>query len=106
MSVLRFLITGIVVTISLSYICLSVFQTACVWIGWYLRQRTLQRRELLLDEAHKSFDTEVSDNGLERAKGQHVGSSEGKNRSLKSLEPHLHRDWDGVIGFFHPFWYY
>ena len=106
MSILRLLITSTVVIISLSYICLTVFQKACVWVGWYLRQKTSQRRELLLDEAHKSVDTNLNDDGSGGAKELHNETSENKNRIFESLELHLHRDWDGVIGFFHPFWYY
>ena len=77
-----------------------------MWIGWYLRQKTSQRRELLLDEAHKYADTNTSNNASEGAKELRDESSEDKKRSLESLKPRLHRHWDGVIGFFHPFWYY
>ena len=76
-------------------------------IGWYLRRRTSGRRELIFARVKVEEDDYRSkerkspkseDEGWERIEshGDHVEST-GAN---------AHAEWKGVIGFFHPFWYY
>lgn len=74
--------------------------------GWYIRRKTQARRELLLSRAaaeHKQYASEEKNSGnQEDEEWEKVESSAGKTVLEKSKRD---GDWEGIIGFFHPFWY-
>lgn len=75
-------------------------------IGWYLHRRTSARRELIIARVKVEEDDYRSkerrspkseDEGWERIESQGA-------RAQKDGEK-ANSEWEGVIGFFHPFWY-
>ena len=64
-----------------------------VFVGWYLQNRSSSRRETILNWVHSKDQT------------QHL--EQPVKDSQPEAEPKLPKDgnWNGIIGFFHPFWY-
>lgn len=75
-------------------------------VGYYLRRSSRARRELLLarvvteqrawDAQHKDGQ-EKGEDEWEQIEGSLVGSAVNGGKG--------ERDWSGIVGFFHPFWY-
>lgn len=74
-------------------------------IGWYIRQRTSARRKIILSEvraeekdyrAKKRLSPKSDDEDWEKVESHAVGST--KNGDVAE------DGWEGVVGFFHPFW--
>ena len=72
-------------------------------IGWYIRKKTAPRRELLLSRAeaeekeHGPQDLANADEEWEQIESYTTDSSNNGEKGSK--------DWTGIIGFFHPFWF-
>ena len=74
-------------------------------LGWYLRRRTAPRRSSILarvkiEEAQSSIaasQSSESDNGeWEKVERHAIGSAQNGEEA--------DNEWEGIIGFFHPFW--
>ena len=74
-------------------------------IGWSLRQRTSARRKIIFSEvraeekdyrAKKRLSPKSDDEDWEKVESYTAGSA--KNGDIAE------DDWEGVVGFFHPFW--
>ena len=96
-----------------------VFRSA----GWLIRRRTRSRREYVIararsDEAeYRAPRPKASDNSLARSQADDEewekvdGSSGAKTASSSDAgvgsknEGSSSDEWEGIIGFFHPFWY-
>jgi len=76
-----------------------VVSKVCRVMGWYLRRKTEGRRahlvELMEDDDAKYGDGEDQD-GWESIDAQGLGSAKNGGKA--------EREWDGIVGFFHPFW--
>lgn len=73
-----------------------------VW-GNQIRRRTQQRRELLIARAR----TENAESRGERTRtvdDEWEKIDRSRSRSGSEDEESNHDQWEGVIGFFHPFW--
>ena len=75
------------------------------FMGWTLKKKTEGRRSLLLSlmsEENKKFERKQSISGGESPKigGSGVDAVSSPDGSIK-----VDKEWDGVVGFFHPFWY-
>lgn len=82
-------------------------------LGWYLRKKTDGRRSHIIDlvqsdekKYKESRRTSTSsgieggsreDGGWEKLDTQTNGVAEGRETTVDG-------DWDGIVGFFHPFW--
>lgn len=70
-------------------------------LGWTLRKRTDGRRALLLSLMQE--DDSKFRNGAkgdtEKNQSQNAGAG-----ALSGIDIQQ-KDWDGIVGFFHPFWY-
>jgi alpha-1,2-mannosyltransferase len=78
-------------------ILLFVFPLIASGIGWILRVKTDGTRKhlvSLMDEEHKKYLQQRPESGST------TNDSLDANGNLKAS-----KDWDGVVGFFHPFWY-
>lgn len=78
------------------FLCPFAFRVA----GWFIRHRTSSRRELLLSRARDSVSQDVTnpvDDDWEQVDAV-VGTAPNGEKPDK--------DWNGVVGFFHPFWYF
>ena len=88
-------------------------------VGWLIRRRTRSRREYVIararseEEEHRSPRMKDSTQSLARSQvededGEKVDSSGGAKTASSSdsggAESYKPDDWDGIIGFFHPFW--
>ena len=87
-------------------ICLggAVYTRAGACLGWHLRRRTHERRKLILAKVAADEKLFPSSEPLSPTSSdenwEQVDQRWQKNRSTKSPK---HKDWSGVIGFFHPF---
>ena len=70
-------------------------------LGWTLRKRTDGRRALLL-----SLMQDDNSKFRERSEGQ-ADKKQAQDASAGALSgvDIQQQDWDGIVGFFHPFWY-
>lgn len=74
-------------------------------VGWYLRRKTAGRRAQILEcvEAEeKSLAADLdsgrdSDEDWETVESYAAGTAKNGEKADK--------EWDGIVGFFHPFWY-
>jgi alpha-1,2-mannosyltransferase len=77
----------------------KVIAYAAQTVGWYLRRKTAGRRGLIFQRTQideKAFlekSRKDSDEEWENVEAYAAGSAKDKAD-----------DWDGVVGFFHPFW--
>lgn len=75
-------------------------------IGWFLHRKTIARRELIAARVR------VEENDL-KSKGARSGSSEDNDwervesygASIPGTEDKENGQWDGIVGFLHPFWW-
>lgn len=67
-------------------------------VGWHLRRKTASRRNLLL----KRSQEEQAEHSRTRGQAQREGP---KSASAKASQIKTNKNWCGIIGFFHPFWY-
>jgi alpha-1,2-mannosyltransferase len=87
-------------------------------VGWLIRRRTRSRREYVIARARSEEEecrasqakdstsrSQVEDEeGWEKVDtGERPSSSSGSGAT--GTEEGNKDDWDGVVGFFHPFWY-
>lgn len=97
-------ITFVISLAAATLLALFVFPYALRWVGklagLQIRSKTKSRRNLLLARAHTD----------EAEQAKHSSSIE-LDREWERLESQpaatlntSDRDWEGVIGFFHPFW--
>jgi len=76
------------------------------WVGSYFKQKTRGRRELLLsrvDELHDEpiqTSTGINTDDADWEKVENNVAASATNGSG------FDRSWHGIVGFFHPFWYY
>jgi alpha-1,2-mannosyltransferase len=82
-----------------------VLRAALRSAGWFLKNRTNGRREVILSRVRLEEEDYRSKNpsstaGPEDEDWEKVDSAPGV---AKNGEP-LGENWEGIIGFFHPFW--
>lgn len=86
-----------------TYIFKWLFQTT---VGWYLRQKTSAQRSLILarvklEESQlqlRESQVPKSDDGeWEKVEGHATGSAPNGQEADD--------EWEGIVGFFHPFWF-
>ena len=75
-------------------------------LGWVLRRKTQLRRKLIVNRVNKELETYPS--SRERS------SPKSEDEEWEKVESHVRgrakgilqgdEDWQGIIGFFHPFW--
>lgn len=84
----------------------AILRSAGAPLGTYLRRSSRTRRELLLArvaseqqtyEAKRKTEKSNEDDDWEEVESSTVGSAVNGGKA--------DRDWSGIVGFFHPFWY-
>lgn len=65
------------------------------FLGWYLRKKTDGRR------CHIAELTEADEKKYRAERGENGGLDGG---DVKGVGTAADADWDGIVGFFHPFW--
>lgn len=71
--------------------------------GFYLRKKTAGRRAQIL-ELVEADEKEFLVNGGERRNSDDWENVEGYAAATAGKEEKGKSDWDGIVGFFHPFW--
>lgn len=78
------------------------------FLGWHLKRRTQPRRELILERVVAERKRAVEQQRKSQTSLDDEWEKIDKARTLESSQARLDdktRDWAGVVGFFHPFWY-
>jgi len=98
---------SLLLSVILSYVFLTkTLHFASELLGHYLQRSSGRRRELLLARVsaeQQRFESESKrkpakdDDEWEQVEASTVGSATNGGRADK--------EWSGVVGFFHPFWY-
>lgn len=104
-SVLRVAVNILLRTVINVLLYLPLLRASGRVLGWSLRRKTNSRRQLILrrvaaEEAAyiaKARKGNPEDDDWERVETYASGPAETKAQSTQQ--------WEGVIGFFHPFWY-
>ncbi len=101
-----YLIPSLVLPAVLTLLLLPwIWRLAGLTLGWYLRRKTEGRRQRIFEvmaEEEESFQQQAGDKAgrdedeWENVEAYAVGSAGNGEKGQ--------RDWDGVVGFFHPFW--
>lgn len=76
-------------------------------LGDHLRHKSLQRRELILARSkteRKHFEDKQTQSTLD-GEWEKIDKSRSSSNSESQAEVNATTHWDGVVGFFHPFWY-
>lgn len=91
---------------------LGVLRLVLRGVGWAIQKRTKSRRELVLsrvrieDEDFQARRSKSSSGGSgEDEDWEKVDSSSSSSGTAGNKQTGREEDWDGIIGFFHPFWY-
>lgn len=77
-------------------------RSAGTTFGWYLRRKTAARRQAILSQVrneetdYQSQEKKSDDGDWEKLESHAVGSSPNGGQADD--------EWEGTIGFFHPFW--
>jgi len=76
-------------------------------IGWYLRRRTSSRRELIITRVKvEEDDYKSKEQKSPRSEDEEWERIESHGAGAAGTGDKTKAGWEGVIGFFHPFWYY
>lgn len=88
-----------------------IVRAAAPAVGWTLKKKTEGRRAQLLalmseDEGKHVEDSEKNPKleGTLGVKGKAAFEASGLG-IMDGLREGIRKDWDGIVGFFHPFWY-
>ncbi|KAJ5215038.1 hypothetical protein N7468_010717 [Penicillium chermesinum] len=117
-----FLFVAAATTFLLPQVVGSVFGVLFRSLGWLIRRRTRSRREYVIARArseeaeYRPPPPKASENSLARSQvddedWEKVDSSGGAKTAGSSDSDKTKNDateadeWNGIIGFFHPFWY-
>ena len=114
-----FLLKTIITVLALLATCvllprlpLAVLRFVLRGVGWVIQKRTRSRREYLLSRVRAEDEEALSkrsrsssgaqgeDEDWEKLDSSSSGSGTPGNNKVPESD-----DWDGIIGFFHPFWY-
>lgn len=76
-------------------------------LGFYLRKKTAGRREQILESVEQEEAAWMKE---EKGKGERRYSDEWENVDAYAAGSSQNgergeEEWDGIVGFFHPFWY-
>jgi alpha-1,2-mannosyltransferase len=100
----------IILSLLLSVIISAVFlpkilRFGAELLGHQLRRSSRTRRELLLARVAsetKRHEAEQKNKKKEDDDWEEVGNTASNNKSIAGKAD---SEWDGIVGFFHPFWY-
>ena len=102
------LLTFALVTLLLPWLVPRCFRLAAQTVGWYIRQKTAGRRELLLSKAVANRNTKPQQIPKRNVLDEEEDGWEKVDTYVPVTVPNggkSDENWSGVVGFFHPFWY-
>jgi alpha-1,2-mannosyltransferase len=74
-------------------------------IGWYLRRKTAGRRAQILECVEEEEKILAEDQGARRDSDEEWENVESYAAGTAKNGEKADKEWDGIVGFFHPFWY-
>lgn len=78
-------------------------------LGWVLLKKTEGRRALLVglmnEDNKKSIDQSADNTSAASSSSEEWEKVQPPGTKAKGSSDSKQQDWDGIIGFFHPFWY-
>jgi alpha-1,2-mannosyltransferase len=74
------------------------------WFGFYLRKKTAGRKAQILDLV-EAEEKEFLEEGGERRDSDEWENVEAYAVGSAKNGEKADKEWDGIVGFFHPFWY-
>ena len=75
------------------------------FLGWTLRKRTEGRRAQLISVMSEGDEKKSQEKSDENASSSEEWQAvEDTDSKPSAAEGRAHKDWDGIIGLFHPFW--
>lgn len=99
-----FLLLSLLIFTPISFLTIPFTISKCGRaVGWYICKKTASRKELLLSRAeaeekeHRLQNFANGDEEWEKTESHTTDSSTSGDKASK--------EWSGVIGFFHPFWF-
>ena len=72
-------------------------------VGFYLRKKTAGRKEQILEKV-EADEKELVEKGKDRRDSDEWENVEAYTTGTAKNGEKADKDWDGVVGFFHPFW--
>jgi hypothetical protein len=103
-----FLLVVLVTVSTLYFSAPRIVFAAGRFLGWHLKRRTQPRRELILDRVVTERKRAVEQQRKSHTSLDDEWEKIDKSRTLEASQARLDdktKDWAGVVGFFHPFWY-
>jgi hypothetical protein len=74
-------------------------------VGWYLRRKTAGRRAQILERVEGDEKALAEDQSARRDSDEEWENVESYAAGTARNGEKADKEWDGIIGFFHPFWY-
>jgi alpha-1,2-mannosyltransferase len=74
-------------------------------VGWYLRRKTAGRRAQILERVESEEKLFAVDEGSRRDSDEDWENVESYAAGTAKNGEKADKEWDGIVGFFHPFWY-
>jgi alpha-1,2-mannosyltransferase len=74
-------------------------------VGWYLRRKTEGRRAQILERVDGDEKALEADKSSRRNSDEEWENIESFAAGTAKNGEKADREWDGIVGFFHPFWY-
>jgi alpha-1,2-mannosyltransferase len=74
-------------------------------IGWYLQHKTDGRRAHILERVDSEEKALAADEGSRKNSDEEWENVEAHTVGSAKNGEKVDREWDGIVGFFHPFWY-
>ncbi len=74
-------------------------------LGWYLRRKTAGRRMQILERVEEEEKELAEDPKARRDSDEEWENIESYTAGTSKNGEKADKEWDGIVGFFHPFWY-
>jgi alpha-1,2-mannosyltransferase len=74
-------------------------------VGWYLRRKTAGRRAQILERVEGEEKALAEDQSTRRDSDEEWETVESYAAGTAKNGEKADKEWDGIVGFFHPFWY-
>jgi len=74
-------------------------------VGWYLRRKTAGRRAQILERIEVEEKALAEDQSERRDSDEEWENVESYAAGTAKNGEKANKEWDGIVGFFHPFWY-
>jgi alpha-1,2-mannosyltransferase len=73
-------------------------------VGWYLRRKTAGRRAQILERVEDEEKALAEDQSVKKDSDDEWENVESYAAGSAKNGEKADKEWDGVVGFFHPFW--